>query len=1066
MTFDHVITGGTEEAFQVFATDCNGNKRCQGLDGAGRAVYTAPNSVDDGLTDPDPQHHQTASRTYDALGRVIKSTQADWLFKTPQDQDDGALQAQEGWAPRDQDGWALETQEQYARTGTPGYDDWGQACRMDYDDGAWTSRTRDPIGLTVTSALGGTNTQGKVASGQVVRTYDVSGKLLKVARYAANADPGTATPYSTRTMAYDGLHRLRIQTDALGQATTYDYDNWNRLIKTTLADGTVLTRSYSVDSAASRVVKITVANPAAQLAETATGTRVFDGLGRVTSAAIGGRAWAYQYDAPSADNTLMDARPTRATAPDGTVRKYTYIAALGDKVRQVQVYQDASLAQLLITKSFTYNAATGALTSAVEGTTSKAYTPHASGRLKSQSVTLDGNGRTMSYDRYTLRGRLRQYTHVDAAVRVTSRNPNGTVSQVSDGAMQVALNYDPAGRLTSWTATDLTGATPNLTTTLTLDDYGRETARSIAAPGDGPDKPSWRIAQNWNAADQLTLRTTSRAGATYRLETYKYDKRNRLQYWEGAGAAVNDRYGNVLRKQTFTIDPLNNLTQVVSAFMASANTAAFTYNDKTDPCRLVSFTNSHASYPAAGTLAYDAAGRITDDGMGQSLGYDALGRLTTATSSLTGHSGSYVYDAHNRLSSQTVDGKVSDFYYKANALVNLVQGSDSRRLLRSPAGCTSQYGPGGVWLNVTDATGSVLATTQGPAQGGTTETYGYSAYGEDQPEPRSSTLGYTGQYHDPLTPGYQLGNGYRAYLPALMRFTAPDSLSPFGAGGINAYAYGGDDPANHTDPSGHFSLDLIAQDWGAAWRAIGRDLHAADPVPWINKLTSKGTTPAVRWYMGQKWARYTPLYWALYGLGVASHAAQPVTNTFGWMGDLAMVVPGVDEADEADEVLQGVGDAAYDASGDVSYSTDVVTTSGRIEGGPEPLKNYGGAPPRNPSELLDDTHMVADLDGQAAWDALADEAGWEDAAAEAMEVAAEQEEEEATEAAEAMEATAMEIIDTQIPAMRDAGQQALAREQMLWLMNHTRNLAVNRSPFDISDLWDHTLRQIRTYFAV
>jgi hypothetical protein len=218
--------------------------------------------------------------------------------------------------------------------------------------------------------------------------------------------------------------------------------------------------------------------------------------------------------------------------------------------------------------------------------------------------------------------------------------------------------------------------------------------------------------------------------------------------------------------------------------------------------------------------------------------------------------------------------------------------------------------------------------------------------------------------------------------------------------------------------------------------------------------------------MGQKWARYTPLYWALYGLGVASHAAQPVTNTFGWMGDLAMVVPGVDEADEADEVLQGVGDAAYDASGDVSYSTDVVTTSGRIEGGPEPLKNYGGAPPRNPSELLDDTHMVADLDGQAAWDALADEAGWEDAAAEAMEVAAEQEEEEATEAAEAMEATAMEIIDTQIPAMRDAGQQALAREQMLWLMNHTRNLAVNRSPFDISDLWDHTLRQIRTYFAV
>jgi RHS repeat-associated protein len=1005
MIFDHVITGGTEEAFQVFATDCNGNKRCQGLDGAGRAVYTAPNSVDDGLIDPDPRHYQTASRGYDALGRVTKSTQADWLFKTPQDREDGALhsqengapqdqengttqnqndgapQAQEAWALQGQDAWALETQEQYARTGTPSYDDWGQSYRMDYDDGAWTSRTRDPIGLTVTSALGGANTQGSVASGPVVRTYDVSGKLLKVARYAANTDPGTATPYSTRAMTYDGLHRLRVQTDALGQATSYDYDNWNRLIKTTLADGTVLTRSYSADSAAAHGVKVTVVNPALKLAETATGTRVFDGLGRVTTATIGGRAWAYQYDAPSADNTLMDARPTRAIAPDGTVRKYTYIAALGDKIGQVQVYKDASLAQLLITQSFTYNAATGALTSAVEGVTSKAYTPHASGRLKNQSVTLDGNSRSMSYDHYTLRGRLRQYTHVDAAVRVTSRNPNGTVSQVSDGAMQVTLGYDPAGRLTNWTATDLSGATPALTTTLTLDDYGRETARSIAAPGDDPNKPSWQITQQWNVADQLTNRQTNRLGATYRIEQYLYDNRNRLKYWSGVGTGMTDRYGNALRTQTFTPDPFGNITQVVSTFPRDSksvtNTATFTFNDKTDPCRLVSFTNSDSSYPGAGTLAYDAAGRITDDGMGQSLGYDALGRLTTATSTLTGHTGSYVYDAHNRLSSQTVDGKVSDFYYKANALVNLVQGSDSRRLLRSPAGCTSQYGPGGVWLNVTNAAGSVLAATQGPAQGGTTETYGYSAYGEDQPGPRSSTLGYTGQYHDSLTPGYQLGNGYRAYLPALMRFTGPDSLSPFGAGGINAYAYGGEDPVNHADPSGHFNLDVIAQDWGAAWRAIGRDLHAADPVPWINKLTSKATTPAVGWYMGQKWARYTPLYWTLYGLGVASHAVQPVTNTFGWMGDLAMVVPGVDEADEADEVLQGVGDAAYDASGDVSYSTDVVTTSGRIEGGPEYLQNHAVAT-RNPREYL---LRPDNLEGRnareqadAAWDAALAEA--------------------------------------------------------------------------------------------
>ena len=50
-------------------------------------------------------------------------------------------------------------------------------------------------------------------------------------------------------------------------------------------------------------------------------------------------------------------------------------------------------------------------------------------------------------------------------------------------------------------------------------------------------------------------------------------------------------------------------------------------------------------------------------------------------------------------------------------------------------------------------------------------------------------VGYTGTYQDPVTVGYPLGNGYRMYLPELMRFNSPDSWSPFGKGGIHPYAY-------------------------------------------------------------------------------------------------------------------------------------------------------------------------------------------------------------------------------------------------------------------------------------
>ncbi|AUH50621.1 hypothetical protein CXB49_07280 [Chromobacterium sp. ATCC 53434] len=66
-------------------------------------------------------------------------------------------------------------------------------------------------------------------------------------------------------------------------------------------------------------------------------------------------------------------------------------------------------------------------------------------------------------------------------------------------------------------------------------------------------------------------------------------------------------------------------------------------------------------------------------------------------------------------------------------------------------------------------------------------------------------LGFNGERLDPLSGAMHLGNGYRAYSPALQRFHCPDTMSPFGAGGINAYAYCAGDPINRADPSGHIS---------------------------------------------------------------------------------------------------------------------------------------------------------------------------------------------------------------------------------------------------------------------
>ncbi|PHM60465.1 RHS repeat-associated core domain-containing protein [Xenorhabdus stockiae] len=61
-----------------------------------------------------------------------------------------------------------------------------------------------------------------------------------------------------------------------------------------------------------------------------------------------------------------------------------------------------------------------------------------------------------------------------------------------------------------------------------------------------------------------------------------------------------------------------------------------------------------------------------------------------------------------------------------------------------------------------------------------------------------------------------------------MRFTAPDSLSPFGAGGLNPYAYCLGDPINRTDPSGHLSVGSIL---GIALGLFGMAAELAAAIP-------------------------------------------------------------------------------------------------------------------------------------------------------------------------------------------------------------------------------------------
>lgn len=640
--YEYLLCAHTGDQAEQSMFDVKNVKTCSKLDGLNRVVEEERDDADNPTRASVPRQIYTA--TYDPWGNLSQETEKDWL-----NDDERVL------------------------TSVFEYDAWGNQRCVTGPDGVKTFEETDPIGTV--DSKGPIQRSWRVGKGGgttgVTETwFNLFEKPVRTERFDLDKKSISLHQYF-----YDGLGRTAKEIIGFGtvqRVTIYEYDVYDRMIKSIQPDGAEVERSYAPHSTEDLPVSISVNRYEL-------GSQKFDGLNRLIETDTGGRKQVLTY-APG------ETQPKTTTTPSGEVIEYGYQPQLNSEPVKRSLPRLGALGEFDVA-DYTYDQQNARLLFCQEQGLELTREYFSTGELKSEMRVVENKEYTMDYQ-YSRLGRLLRYTDVLRHEQSYDYDDAGQLIKTELGTTLSTFTYDAFGRTHTINTTD-SGSGQSVGTTLEYDDFEREAQRNFNLNGVGQI-----LTQEYNDVDGLKRRTLKEGARVLRDEVYEYDLRGRLTNYVCTGTEPPvDPYGKAITRQVFYFDAMDNIRIVMTYFPGGSNRAVYSY-DNTDKTQLSSVTNTHADYPAKIELDYDSKGNLIQDEVGRTLEYDALSRLITV-SDASGGASRFKYDGLDTLTGKDNGSEKEQLHYNDGDVATRTSDEGSSSFMLGDGSVLAEHQGGG-----------------------------------------------------------------------------------------------------------------------------------------------------------------------------------------------------------------------------------------------------------------------------------------------------------------------------------------------------------------------------------